>query len=149
MSDDGDKLLNEQTVPVDEARIAGVARRTAEAEGARGEISILLVDAARMAAINREHMGEEGPTDVLSFPIDGLVSEEPEPDGPPVVIGEVVLCPEVAGRQAAGDLAGELDLLVAHGVLHCLGHHHDTEEAAARMRAGERAATGRSGARAS
>jgi probable rRNA maturation factor len=143
------ELVNEQSLPVDELRIGETARRTAEAESAVGELSILLVDAARMAQLYTDWMGGDGPTDVLAFPVDGLVSETPEH---PVVIGEVVLCPEVAARQAAEaalDLAAELDLLVAHGVLHLLGHDHDTEEAAERMRNRERAVTGRAGARAS
>ncbi|MGH2704994.1 MAG: rRNA maturation RNase YbeY [Actinomycetota bacterium] len=144
------EIVNQQSLPMDEPRIEEVARRTAEAEGALGELSILLVDAVRMAELNIEWMGGEGPTDVLAFPVDGLVTETPEH---PVVIGEVILCPQVADDQAAeeglGDLAAELDLLVAHGVLHLLGHDHDTEEAAERMRVRERAVTGRAGARAS
>src|SRR5437660_9380087 len=68
-----------------------------------------------------------------------------------VPIGEIVLCPEVAVQQApAGSdgLGAELDLLVAHGVLHLLGYDHDTEDHAASMRRREEAACGRSGARA-
>jgi probable rRNA maturation factor len=68
-----------------------------------------------------------------------------------VLIGEIVLCPEVAAEQAPpgpDGLRAELDLLVAHGVLHLLGYDHDTEEAAASMRRREEAACGRSGARA-
>ncbi len=65
------------------------------------------------------------------------------------MIGEVVLCPEVAAQQAPSDLDAELDLLTAHGVLHLLGYDHDTEAGAEQMRAREHALTGQSGARAS
>lgn len=149
-------LDNEQGVPVDEARLLGVALRTAVAEGAAGEISIILVDTARIAQLNIEHLDGAGPTDVLAFPIDGLVPADEAaalgPDGPPIIIGEIVLCPEVAAAQAPpgpDGLAEELDLLVAHGVLHLLGYDHDTEEHAALMRSRESASCGRSGARSS
>jgi probable rRNA maturation factor len=145
-------LDDEQELPVDTERLGDVARRVAHAEGATGEISIILVGVDRITELNIEHLGGSGPTDVLAFPIDGLVTEAADPDGPPVVIGEIVLCPEIAAGQApAGSegVAGELDLLVAHGVLHLLGYDHDTEGNAAEMRAREEAACGRSGARAS
>jgi probable rRNA maturation factor len=69
-----------------------------------------------------------------------------------VLIGDIVLCPEVAATQAPpghDGVASELDLLVAHGVLHLLGYDHDSEEAAAAMRSREEAICGRSGAQAS
>lgn len=139
-------LANEQEVPVDESRLVEVARKAAIAEEATGELSILLVDSERMAELNSEHMREEGPTDVLAFPIDGLVRAGRGHEPPPVLIGEVVVCPEVAARQAGNDLACELDLLVAHGVLHILGYHHDNQGSAGRMRDRERKLTGRAGA---
>jgi probable rRNA maturation factor len=142
-------LIDEQEMPVDEDRLRGMARRTAGAEGATGEISILLVDASRIAELNMAHLDGDGPTDVLAFPIDGLVTEPPGPGGPPIVIGEIVLCPEVAAAQAAPGPAGfgaELDLLITHGVLHLLGYDHDTQANAAAMRRREQAACGRSGA---
>jgi probable rRNA maturation factor len=144
-------LVDEQDLAVDAARLIEVARRTATAEGAVGEISLLLVDVDRMTALHVEYMGEEGPTDVLSFPVDGLVAELPPHGSAPVLVGEVVVCPAVAREQApAGPdgLAGELDLLVVHGVLHILGHDHDTEERAAEMRAREQRHAGRAGAEA-
>ncbi|GAC1366394.1 MAG: rRNA maturation RNase YbeY [Actinomycetota bacterium] len=145
-------LENCQDVPVDEDRLSDMATRAACAEGACGEISIVLVDSSRMAQLNIEHLGGSGPTDVLAFPIDGLVTKEGDAQGPPVIIGEVILCPAVALDQAPqgpAGLAAELDLLVTHGVLHLLGYDHDTEEAAATMRGRELAVCGRSGARAS
>ena len=89
-----------------------------------------------MATLNAEYMGAEGPTDVLSFPVDDPTEV---PDGVPVLLGDIVLCPAVADRQAAahtGDYDTELALLLVHGVLHLLGHDHadPTEEAAMRER---------------
>lgn len=140
-------LLNAQTVAVDEARIVAVARRAAASEGAVGELSVVLVDEPRMVEMNTQYLGECGPTDVLSFSIDGLIEGGvADGDAPPFIIGEVIVCPEVAAREARRSLAEELDLLVAHGVLHLLGYDHDTEEAASAMRARESVLTGSSGA---
>lgn len=91
------------------------------------ELSVLLVDEDTIARLHVEWMGEDGPTDVLSFPMDEL--REPAPGASPVsgTLGDVVLCPAVARRQAV--VAGhgeqhELRILLAHGVLHLLGHDH-------------------------
>jgi probable rRNA maturation factor len=145
-------LHNEQNLVVDTDRLRDVARRAAAGEGATGEISITLVDAHRIAELNAEYLGGDGPTDVLSFPVDGLVTSPPGDDEPPVLVGDIVLCPEVAIAQAPpgpDGVASELDLLVTHGVLHLLGYDHDSEAAAAAMRSREEAVCGRSGARAS
>jgi probable rRNA maturation factor len=94
------------------------------------------VDEAAMAELNQEHMGHEGPTDVLSFPIDGPAA------GPDGLLGDVVVCPSVARRQApehAGTYEDELALLVVHGVLHVLGHDHAEDDEAAVMREREAA----------
>jgi probable rRNA maturation factor len=145
-------LHNEQNLVVDTDRLRDVARRAAAGEGATGEISITLVDAHRIAELNAEYLGGDGPTDVLSFPVDGLVTSPPGDGEPPVLVGDIVLCPEVAIAQAPpgpDGVASELDLLVTHGVLHLLGYDHDSEAAAAAMRSREEAVCGRSGARAS
>ena len=91
------------------------------------ELSISLVDEDAMTALHVEWMDEPGPTDVLSFPMDEL--REPAPHEPAAsgVLGDVVLCPAVAARQAV--VAGhsterELRILLTHGVLHLLGHDH-------------------------
>lgn len=95
------------------------------------ELGITLVDQDRMSALHVEWMDEPGPTDVLSFPIDELrepASGEPDATG---TLGDIVLCPSFAARQAeevGRSLADELDLLVTHGVLHLLGHDHATTE---------------------
>lgn len=130
-------LSNQQPDPVDVDLIRSVVERACLNEQARGEVSVTIVDSPRMAELNRQHMGEDGPTDVLSFPIDGLVTEELDV---PVMIGEVVICPQ---------LTSDIELITAHGVLHLLGYDHDTESGAAEMRSRERMITGREGARAS
>jgi probable rRNA maturation factor len=145
-------LHNEQGLVVDTERLRDVALRAAAGEGATGEISITLVDADRIADLNAQYLGVDGPTDVLSFPVDGLVTSPPADGEPPVLIGDIVLCPEVAIAQAPAGPDGvvsELDLLITHGVLHLLGYDHDSEEAAVAMRSREEAVCGRSGARAS
>lgn len=141
-------LEDEQAMGVDVDRIVAVATRTATSEEASGEISITLVDSKRMAELNEQHMGKAGPTDVLAFPIDGPQDPGLVGDGPPRMIGDLVLCPEVAAGQATSGLEAEIDLLVAHGVLHLLGYDHDTEAGAEQMRLREFDLTGHSGARA-
>ncbi len=91
------------------------------------ELSVTLVDESAMAALHVEWMGEPGPTDVLSFPMDEI--REPAPGASPVggTLGDVVLCPQVAQRQAV--VAGhttehEMRVLLTHGVLHLLGYDH-------------------------
>ena len=145
-------LHDEQGLVVDTDRLREVARRAAAREGATGGISITLVNAHRIAELNAQYLDGEGPTDVLSFPVDGLVTSPPGAGEPPVLIGDIVLCPEVAIAQAPtgpDGVVSELDLLITHGVLHLLGYDHDSEEAAAAMRSREEAVCGRAGARAS
>src|SRR5260370_22671525 len=113
-------LHDEQGLVVDTDRLRDVASRAAAGEGATGEISITLVDAHRIAELNARYLDGEGPTDVLSFPVDGLVTSPPGAGEPPVLIGDIVLCPEVAIAQAApgpAAVGAEPDLPVPHGVL--------------------------------
>jgi probable rRNA maturation factor len=125
---------DQDTEPVDVDRWSALATAVLVDEDVEGELNLLFVDEAAMAGLNRAHMGHEGPTDVLSFPIDG-------PDaGPDGLLGDVVVCPAVARRNApehAGTYEDELALLVVHGVLHVLGHDHAEDGEAATMRARE------------
>jgi probable rRNA maturation factor len=91
------------------------------------ELSLIVVDEPAMERLHVQWMDEPGSTDVLSFPMDEL---RPTPDGQdpePGLLGDVVLCPAVARRQAAtaghSELA-ELQLLTTHGILHLLGYDH-------------------------
>ena len=94
----------------------------------QAELSVSAVDEAAMTALHERWMDEPGPTDVLSFPMDELrpPRDRDEP-ARPGVLGDVVLCPQVAARQAvtAGhSTQDELDLLTTHGILHLLGYDH-------------------------
>lgn len=88
-------------------------------------ISIALVDVAEMAELNGRYRAVEGPTDVLSFPCDDphlMVA-----DGEPVTLGDIIIAPEVAEKQAreyGQTIEAELNLLLVHGVLHLLGYDH-------------------------
>jgi probable rRNA maturation factor len=143
--------------PVDVARWVALAHDVLRAEGVGGdaELSITFVDEATMADLNRRFMGADGPTDVLAFPIDEPIEGGRNPDagdtGPdreppptadlPLLLGDVVICPAVAARQApehAGSYDDEIALLVVHGVLHVLGHDHAEPEETAVMQARER-----------
>jgi probable rRNA maturation factor len=125
-------------VPVDVERWSRLAEDVLASEGGRGELTLTFVDRDEIAVLNRDHMGVDGPTDVLSFPLD-----DPTTAGDlPVLLGDVVVCPAVAAAQAgdhAGTLDDELALLVVHGVLHVLGHDHAGDDETARMQARERA----------
>ena len=91
------------------------------------EVSIICVPIAEIAELNAAHMGKDGPTDVLAFPLD-QPGEAVAGDG---ILGDVVLCPAVARDQAPDHDRtpdAEIDLLVVHGLLHLLGHDHAEEE---------------------
>ena len=88
------------------------------------EVALLLVDEDTIAGLNLQHLGHEGPTDVLAFPMD-----EPgeSPPAGPAILGDVVICPAVAHRQAterAISTPPELHLLTVQGLLHLLGMDH-------------------------
>ncbi len=112
----------------DPLAIADVVEAVLAAEGAGdAEVGVVIVDAATMRAFNAEHRGKDEPTDVLAFPID----EEPEDlPGVPRLLGDVVICREVLEAQAAEagvPVGAELTDLLVHGVLHLLGHDHETD----------------------
>jgi len=155
-----------ETVEVD--RWVDLARTTLIGESVtRGQLDLIFVGAEEMAEINVAHMGHDGPTDVLSFPLDapdmttGEVAEPrmeldfgtlpAEATGPidaaaPVGratphLGDVIICPDIAARQAAehcGDVEAEFSLLVIHGILHILGHDHAEPAETEIMRGRER-----------
>lgn len=142
--------------PVDLRRWTDLARAALTDEGVRGlsELTLVFADRLTIASLNRQFMGREGPTDVLSFPID----YEPEPSGRapdsggtgpgappegeiPTLIGDVVICPAEAAANAVEHewaLEDELALLVVHGVLHLLGWDHEDDAEAEAMEARER-----------
>lgn len=133
-------VADEQTdVPIDANRWAALAADALRAEGRSGELTLTFVDRGEIAALNHEHMGQSGTTDVLSFPLD----DDPAlVHAGPVLLGDVVICPGVAADAApihAGTLDDELALLTVHGVLHIVGHDHADDEERIEMQARERA----------
>ncbi len=145
------EVANESGSVVDEQSLVQVARHVLDRLGVSplAELSLLLVDVEQMEGLHLRWMGEPGPTDVLAFPMDELDlrgsrgvangrsagSDEADDTGP-AVLGDVVLCPEVAQRQGAEAGHGteaELQLLCTHGVLHLLGYDHGEPEEHAEM----------------
>lgn len=128
-------LADEQDVPVDADDLVALARHVTTERGvpADMELSLLLVDEEAITALNAEHLGKDGPTDVLAFPIDEPGESLP---GVPSLLGDVVLCPAVAHAQAASlrrTPHEELRLLTVHGILHLLGMDHATPRDEAAM----------------
>jgi probable rRNA maturation factor len=143
-------VADEQTDrPVDTLRWVRLAEAVLTEEGVRGdaELSMLFIDEAAMADLNKRFLDRDGPTDVLAFPMDDEPVEggrspdsggtgpgdASDPNDLPTVVGDVVICPAVAFRNApehAGTYDDEIALLVVHGLLHLLGMDHvDDEEA--------------------
>jgi probable rRNA maturation factor len=138
---------------VDRERWAALAGAALGALGIEGEaeLSVLFVDEDHIGVLNKRYLGHEGPTDVLSFPIDGApdlaasglapARTPSDPDDQPLLLGDVVICPAVAARQApshAGSYDDELALLLVHGILHVLGMDHAVEDERVAMQARER-----------
>ena len=111
---------------VDERSVTSLAQATLRAEGvAAGELSVSFVTPEEMAELHERYMGEPGPTDVLSFPMD-------EPGGEHRLLGDVVICPAFAAGNNL-DLQAEVRLLVVHGILHLLGYDHEEDDDRAAM----------------
>jgi len=122
-------INNESGIPVDET----VLLRLMEYDLAElhvspdADLAIVLVDEGAMEALHLQWMDEPGPTDVLSFPMDELRPGSDDEITPAGLLGDIVLCPQVAVAQAeeAGhSVLDELLLLTAHGMLHLLGFDH-------------------------
>lgn len=180
-------VLNEQTdLEIDESRWMQLVANVLVDEqiGLGGdnsiEVSLLFVDEATISTLNQQFMGKDGPTDVLSFPIDDDSSPrsgsgpigfdedgfpippssdfdrherrdgrfdngDPDVDDMPMLLGDLVVCPTYAGKNAAGrkselhdgTMDDELALLVVHGLLHLLGFDHMNDAEAEEMEARE------------
>jgi probable rRNA maturation factor len=132
----GIEIANESGTAVPEALIAAAARFAMDRMGVSplAELSMLLVGSGVMADLHQRWMDLPGPTDVLAFPMEEadeggvLAGGRPDsPSGGPALLGDIVLCPEVAQEQAAEaghSVLEELQLLTVHGVLHLLGYDH-------------------------
>jgi probable rRNA maturation factor len=154
----------QDALPVDTDRWLRLVVQVLAEEGVEGgvEMSLLFVDEATISALNEKFMGKTGPTDVLSFPIDEEATpagrhpdngrrgpgddDEFDEDEQPLMLGDVLICPAVAARNALehlgahhdGTTEDELALLVVHGILHLMGMDHEDEEEAEAMEERER-----------
>jgi probable rRNA maturation factor len=118
------EVVNRSGVELDVEGAVALARDVLAAEGIEtGELGLALVRPDEIRALKREHLGIDEETDALAFPIDG---RDVLPEGVPRQLGDVVLCPQVAGDAWRGSLV--------HAVLHVLGYEHGGE-----MEARERA----------
>ena len=127
------EVNNESTYDIDEAALQRLATYCLDAMRVHpdADIALVLVDEAAMEQLHVQWMGEPGPTDVLSFPMDELRPGNDDIITPAGVLGDVVLCPQVAEVQAEGaghSTMDELLYLTAHGILHLLGFDHAEPE---------------------
>ncbi|WP_022883948.1 rRNA maturation RNase YbeY [Glaciibacter superstes] len=123
------EINNESAIPVDEAALLRLSAFALDAMHVHpdAELAIVLVDEGAMEQLHVQWMDEPGPTDVLSFPMDELRPGTEDAETPAGLLGDIVLCPQVA--QAQAETAGhstldELLLLTTHGILHLLGFDH-------------------------
>jgi probable rRNA maturation factor len=133
------------------ARLVLAEERVNERYGSDVEMSLLFVDETTIAELNVRFLGGDGPTDVLSFPLDEELppaGRQPDQGGrgpgapsdagdPPTLLGDVIVCPTVAGRQAVEHgvpADDEIALLVVHGVLHLLDYDHAEPDETVAMR---------------
>jgi probable rRNA maturation factor len=109
----GEALLPDGPAPAEVARLCALV--AARLDVREGHVAVEFVASKRIAQLNLEHRGRPSPTDVLSFPMDGV---EEEPEGVPRELGDVVICPEHTAdvREA-----------VVHGMLHLLGMDHESD----------------------
>ena len=127
------EITNESGITTDETVLLRLMEHnfTALHVSPDADVAILLVDEGAMEALHVQWMDEPGPTDVLSFPMDELRPGTEEQPTPPGLLGDIVLCPQVAEGQAqtAGhSTLDELILLTTHGLLHLLGFDHAEPE---------------------
>ena len=130
---------NESGTEVDEQAILDIARYALARMRIHplSELSVIVVDEDAMEQLHIQWMDLPGPTDVMSFPMDELRPPSKDDDEPPQgLLGDIVLCPEVAAEQAARgghSRDDELQLLTVHGVLHLLGYDHEEPDEKAEM----------------
>jgi len=115
-------LLNRQRRRrVDARRLRRLLGEAAALLGVRGELALVLAGDRLLQRLNRDYRGKDRPTDVLSFPGEGGLFG----------LGDVVISVETAERNARGlrrTLGQELSVLALHGLLHVLGHDHETDD---------------------
>ncbi|MGK0716001.1 rRNA maturation RNase YbeY [Leucobacter sp. W1153] len=132
------EINNESGISVEESVLQMLAAFVLESlhVHTQTEVGVMLVDEAAIEQLHVQWMDEPGPTDVLSFPMDELRPGRADATTPAGMLGDIVICPQVAMVQAdaAGhDLAQELQVLLTHGMLHLLGFDHATPDEEAEM----------------
>lgn len=140
------EVNNESGVATDEVALSELARSVLDQMKVTplADLSIVLVDSAAMATLHEQWMDLSGPTDVMAFPMDTLPSPTApagagpgaDPEMGPAMLGDIVLCPQVAQTQASAaghSTESELFLLTTHGLLHLLGYDHGTPEEESEM----------------
>jgi probable rRNA maturation factor len=131
-------VLNETETAIDEFELVACVRyvMTRMRVHQDADVCVRLVDEAAMEVLHVQWMDLPGPTDVMSFPMDELRPGRSDVEPSEGMLGDIVLCPTVAARQAieAGHaMEDELLLLTTHGMLHLLGFDHATPEEEAEM----------------
>ncbi|MEN9603840.1 MAG: hypothetical protein RLZZ06_143 [Actinomycetota bacterium] len=127
------EINNESAIAVDESRVLALASFALDSLRIHpdAELAIQFVDEEAMTELHIQWMDEQGPTDVLSFPMDELRPGNELELSAPGLLGDIVVCPQVAEKQAvtAGHEAiNEILLLTTHGILHLLGYDHAEPE---------------------
>lgn len=127
------EINNESGIAVDEARVQRLAVHALDEMHVHpdADLAIVFVDEPAMEVLHIQWMDEPGPTDVLSFPMDELRPGSEGEFTPPGLLGDIVVCPSVAIKQAAAaghEPINEMLLLTTHGILHLLGFDHAEPE---------------------
>ncbi len=118
-------------LPFDVSMFERAARAALEHQKADGDLTLVLADDDKLRELNRDYLGIDAPTDVLSFP-----ASESDPETGARYLGDILLSiprAEAQARAAGHSLADEARLLVVHGVLHLLGHDHATVKEKSKM----------------
>ncbi len=128
---------SDESLPVANETIRRAARSALAQQSAQGDLSVVLTDDAQLQQFNRDYLGIDAPTDVLSFP-----AAETDPSSGRTYLGDILISVPRAARQARAarhPLEAEVQLLVVHGVLHLLGHDHAKPAEKTRMWAAQSA----------
>ena len=112
----GAQLLSGPLPQYEVERLCALVLASAAVED--GHLAVEFVEAARMAELNCEHRGKDGPTDVLSFPVDGADASAPG-EGVQRELGDIVICPEHTV---------DVSEAIVHGALHLVGMDHETDD---------------------
>jgi len=139
-------LADEQDVPLSTEPLRRLAVTVMREEGLPdgSEVAIMLVADSQMAEYNERFMHREGPTDVLAFPLEHLEAGVPpsrNANAAPLNLGDIMISPAYVQRQAESQgepFEAEIQLMVAHGMLHLLGYDHQVDSEAEAMEARER-----------